>query len=115
MKKNLEVNCLRKIRTEKGLTQKDVAEAVGTTANQISRLENGNRKLAPEWLERLSVALDCSKAALLGETEVLSEREKLLLDYFRNSDKAGQDLILKTGDTVSKLVSKDGKINEKTG
>lgn len=33
---------LRKFRKAKGLTQKDLAEAVGVTANYISKIENGN-------------------------------------------------------------------------
>ena len=78
-------NALFDIREKKGLTQKDVAELIGTTANQISRLETGTRKLAPEWLERLSVALKCTKAELLGEEPEagLNPEEQKLLEDFR--------------------------------
>ena len=81
-------NALFQIREKKGLTQKDVADLIGTTPNQISRLETGNRKLAPEWLERLSSALKCTKAELLGEEPEagLNPEELKLLEDFRALD-----------------------------
>lgn len=86
MKKNYKKMPIYNIRLARGLTQKDIAEAIGTTANQVSRLENGERKLAPEWLERLSKALNCTKAELLGEepAEPLTDQERALLDLFRS-------------------------------
>jgi len=89
-------NALYQIREQRGLTQKDIAEAVGTTANQISRLESGVRKLSPEWIDRLSKVLNCTKAELLGEepAEPLSEREKAFLEMFRNLSEREQDCIM---------------------
>ena len=96
MKKNIKKTPLYDLRQKKGLTQKDVADAIGTTANQISRLENGERKLAPEWLERLSKVLNCTKAELLGEepTETISERERAFLEMFRNLSEREQNSIM---------------------
>ena len=76
-------NVLYEMRIRKKMTQKDVADATGTTANQISRLENGDRELTPKWLERLSKALNCSKGELLGE-EGVSEDEREILDMYKN-------------------------------
>ena len=76
-------NVLYEMRIRKKMTQKDVADATGTTANQISRLENGDRELTPKWLERLSKALNCSKGELLGE-EGISEEEREILDMYKN-------------------------------
>ena len=89
-------NVLYEMRIRKKMTQKDVADATGTTANQISRLENGERELTPKWLERLSKALNCTNAELLGEepTEQLSEREKAFLEMFRNLSEREQDGIM---------------------
>lgn len=96
------------LRKKAGLTLQQLADLLHTSKSQVSNLENGHRKLAPEWLERLSKVLNCTKAELLGEapTDQLTDREKMLLDYFRKSDAAGQDLMLRTGDTVAKLSSK---------
>lgn len=76
-------NVLYEMRIRKKMTQKDIADATGTTANQISRLENGDRELTPKWLERLSKALNCSKGELLGE-EGISEEEREILDMYKN-------------------------------
>ena len=115
MKKN--DSPMRRIREARNLSQRELAERINASAPQICALENGTRKLAPEWLDRISKALNCTKAELLGEEpcEELTEREKMLLDYFRNSDESGQDLLLKTGDTVSKLATKRILANDKTG
>lgn len=84
MKKNF----LLEIRKQKGMTQRDVADAVNTTANQISRLETGERQLKPEWLERLSKALGCTKAELLGEAPVFTAEELAMLEVFRKIETA---------------------------
>ena len=95
-KKISEKTALYKIRKEKGLSQPELAERVGTTTQQISKLENGERKLAPEWIDRLSKALKCSKAELLGEEpqETMTEREKAFLEMFRNLSELEQDGIM---------------------
>lgn len=95
-KKISEKTALYKIRKEKGLSQPELAERIGTTTQQISKLENGDRKLAPEWIDRLSKALQCSKAELLGEEapEQLTNREKALLEIFRNLPEREQDGLL---------------------
>lgn len=116
MKEISQKTALYQIRKSRNLTQRQLAELINASTQQISQLENGDRKLAPEWLDRLSKVLNCSKAELLGEapSNQLTDREKMLLDYFRKSDAAGQDLMLRTGDTVSKLSSKEekGSLNE---
>lgn len=76
-------NALFYIRKKMGLTQKQVAELVNTTPGQIFFLETGERKLSPEWLDRLSKALGCTKAELLGETPTLSREDQVMLEYFR--------------------------------
>lgn len=83
MKKASEKTPLYELRKKRGLTQKQIAEALGTLPTQISKLENGERKLAPEWIERLSKVLDCTKAELLGETPQYSRREQAFVDMFR--------------------------------
>ncbi len=45
------------LKAEKGLTQKDIASACGTTQSAISRLERMRGKPAYELLKRLSVAV----------------------------------------------------------
>lgn len=53
-------NRLRELRDGKGLSQEQLAEMVGTRKQQISKLENSERKLSAEWMERLAPYLDCA-------------------------------------------------------
>lgn len=98
-------NVLYEMRIRKKMTQKDIADATGTTANQISRLENGDRELTPKWLERLSKALNCSKGELLGE-EGVSEEEREILDMYKQLS-ADQKNVIKS--TLSAFLSAAGK------
>jgi len=56
---------LKQYRVRRGLTMKDLAERVGTSQQQIDRLEKGRRRLTLEWIDKLSNALDCSVVDLL--------------------------------------------------
>lgn len=98
-------NVLYEMRIRKKMTQKDVADATGTTANQISRLENGDRELTPKWLERLSKALNCTKGELLGEAP-LSDDARAVLDMYEQLS-ADQKNVIKS--TLSAFLSAAGK------
>lgn len=63
-------NNIAKVRKRAGLTQAELAEMIGTTDRQLGKLERGERRLSDVWLEPLSVALNCTYAELLGESEV---------------------------------------------
>lgn len=41
----------------------------GTTAQQISRLERGERQLTIAWIERLAAALQCEPSDFIQDTE----------------------------------------------
>jgi transcriptional regulator with XRE-family HTH domain len=51
-------NRIRPIRERLGWTAKALAEKIGTTEQQICRLETGERKLSVEWLLSVCGALD---------------------------------------------------------
>ncbi len=94
---NLEdmANRVRELRIRRGLTQQELADMAETTPQQISRLERGQRKLPPEWMERLSKPLKVRPAALMdaraeslghpeSDSEVIEDPEELmLLDLWR--------------------------------
>lgn len=50
-------NRIKELRELRGWSQDDLAEKVGTTNQQIGRLENGERKLSLDWMERLAKPL----------------------------------------------------------
>lgn len=67
---------LKEIRKLRGLSQKELAKLVETSSVNISYLEIKKRGMSENWIEKLSKALRCTKAQLLGE-EPLSELARL--------------------------------------
>jgi transcriptional regulator with XRE-family HTH domain len=60
-------NRIKELRGLRGLTLQQVADAAGTTLQQIQRLENGHRRLTDDWMRRIAPALNVHPAALLLE------------------------------------------------
>jgi transcriptional regulator with XRE-family HTH domain len=58
-------NLIKELRVRAGLSQESLAEQVGTTFQQISRLERGQRDLSLEWMERLAPPLKVRPAGLI--------------------------------------------------
>jgi transcriptional regulator with XRE-family HTH domain len=63
---------IRRIRKERGLTAKEFAARIGTSAPQITRLEKGQRRLTVIWLNRIAKGLDVAINDLLNESVVPS-------------------------------------------
>ena len=51
---------IARLRIQRGLTQKQLAEMVGTRQPSIARLENGSSVPSLSYLERIAKALDAS-------------------------------------------------------
>lgn len=80
-------------RTKRGMSQTALADAAKTTAPQINKLENGERKLTQDWLERLAGPLGVLPAELLPEDfcrPYLSPVEMRILDLYRELDDVEQ-------------------------
>ncbi len=61
------MNRIKHFRLIKEMTLEALADRAGTSAQQISRLENGKRKLTLEWMERIAPQLDVRPVDLIGE------------------------------------------------
>ncbi|ACB96030.1 helix-turn-helix domain-containing protein [Beijerinckia indica] len=61
------VNNLKKIRNRLGLTQIQAAEAMGTTKNQLIKLEKGERRLSDVWIDRAAKAYGVDPGELVSE------------------------------------------------
>lgn len=72
-------NRIQEIRKNQGLSGAQLAELIGTSQQQIQRLENGERKLSLDWMERIAKALKCEIRDLLNEGENYSAINKELL------------------------------------
>lgn len=60
-------NRIKEIRNQKGLTILQLAELVGTSDANISRVENGQRRLDVGWMKKISQALGVSPFELLPQ------------------------------------------------
>jgi len=59
-------NRIKEWRLERGLSMQALAERVGTSRQQIHKLERGERRLTEDWMRRIAVILDCAPADLLS-------------------------------------------------
>jgi transcriptional regulator with XRE-family HTH domain len=66
-------NRIRELRESRGLTQQQLADKIGTTKQQVGRLEKSKRRLNERWLRLISDALRYPISDLLGETEPSAE------------------------------------------
>ena len=60
------INKVREIREAKQLSQEAVGARIGKARGQISAIESGTIKLSENWLNQLSMALECTPAELIG-------------------------------------------------
>ena len=65
MDENRPPHYLREWRKHAGLTQEQLAEAIGTSKSQISELERYNLQLSPKWLRRLAPVLKVQPGHIL--------------------------------------------------
>lgn len=79
-------NRVRALRLELGLTTVELAERVGTSNQQIGRLERGERRLTQDWMRRLADALGREPWELLPEAPGLSEEERSALEDLKALD-----------------------------
>ena len=77
-------NRLRDLREARDLTLKEVADAIGTSIVQVSRLEVGTRDLDLYWLPKLAAFYGVAPAdCLLLEHGALNPQERRLIDTIR--------------------------------
>ena len=63
------MNNIKRIREERGIKQKELAEAASVSSPFLYDLENGNRNAKPETWQRIADALGCTVEELRGEKE----------------------------------------------
>ena len=76
-------NRLRELRERGGLSQKALGESVGTSQEQIQRLETGERKLTVEWAKRLAGPLGCYWVEIIEEMPHYKPDEEALVSLYR--------------------------------
>ena len=99
-------NHIKELRKGRGLSQNKLAREIGTSNQQVSYLETGQRRLTDVWLLRLAEALECHPADLLdGGPNRITPRERALVSIFRRLSEEQKTAFFKA---VSSLVSQSG-------
>lgn len=52
-------NRIAELRAAKGITQTQLAEAIGATLSMVGKLERSERSLTEDWIRRIARVLDC--------------------------------------------------------
>lgn len=60
---------LQRLRKSRGMTQSELAEAIGTSFVQVSRWETGAAAPNSEWISKLTKALDVSSDELISGSD----------------------------------------------
>jgi transcriptional regulator with XRE-family HTH domain len=58
---------VKKLRTEKGISQEKLADLSGLHRTYIGSLERGSRNVSLENINKLAIALECRIATFFGE------------------------------------------------
>lgn len=83
---------LKLIRTDKGLTQRAMAEQIGIIMETYRKYETGVRLPGKKSLEKIASSLNVSVGYLLGETDNSKEQE--LINLFRALSEPHQKQVL---------------------
>ncbi len=117
---------LKELRTERSLSQKDLAEKLNYTQSNISEWEKGTVEPKAAALIALSAYFDVSIEYLLGleddfgvrvddkekKPDVLSAEERRLLEGYREINAAGKKLVIQTVETLRNTAAGSGSGTE---
>ena len=96
---------LKKLRKEKKLTQKDMAEKLGIHSNTISMYEKGNRNIPSTMIKKISDTFNVSTDYLLRGEEKNGKQEFSSLDETLLNDENYLNLTLKNMLKDSQMVA----------
>ena len=64
------MNCIKRIREGKKITQMELAKRIGMSKGNLSQIESGSIGVSQENLKKIAEVLNCSVAQLLGEVDI---------------------------------------------
>ena len=82
---------LKKLREENKYTQEQVANYLGITQSNLSKIENGERNFNMTLLDKLCLLYNCTPEYLLGETDFYEKSSFT----FQSNDKVDLNVIAK--------------------
>ena len=84
---------IRRIRTEKGISQAELGNLVGTNCRTVSSWEVERTKPDVDMLSRIAKALNSSVAELFEEESAVTEKERDFVRKYRFLDKYGKKAV----------------------
>lgn len=106
------IRAIKAARVEKGLSQKDLAEAIGTSQPVIARIESGKQNISYEMMSKLSDNLGLRLYIFATNEEALT-LPKELCDRLRKT--IGTDESGEISDIISSMLKSRLKIEEEVG
>lgn len=91
---------LRKIRTERNMTQHELADLLNVSDGTISSWEVNRTEPNMAMIERLAAYLRVSRSELIGDVAILTYTEKRMVDQFRQLDPVQQSMIIASLDAA---------------
>lgn len=70
-------NNITSLRRLRGMTQTELAEAIGTKLSMMGKLERGERDLSADWIEKIASALDVEPFQLIAPERLFPTEEQL--------------------------------------
>lgn len=92
---------IKKLREERGMSQEDLAKALGVTNQAVSTWETGKRLPRMGAIEKMSTLFGVSKGYIIGEDEdsaeemILTSEERALLIAYRSAPAEVKGIIRK--------------------
>lgn len=95
---------IKELRIAKGLTRYRITQITGISGHHIKGVEEGTRQPTVETLEKLIVPLGITLAELFndGESMVLSEKERRLIENFRTMSEEKSEALLTMSEVLKK-------------
>lgn len=112
----MELN-LKELRKKKGMTQLELAAAVGATQRKIGAWERGENDIPMDFAVSIADVLDCSVDDIAGRSHTatvlsLDWNERTLIRLYRNMDDSQREILLSTARNFAVANEKDGAGNQ---
>lgn len=104
---------LRKMRIDHGEFMKDMAAKLDVTVAYLSAVENGNREVPDEWIEKISNLYDLNYKEREELQEYAYENKECIKINISNIQKRERELALAFARSFKDLSDDDKKVMEK--
>lgn len=120
---------LYELRVERGVSQKELAEAIGVSQSTIAKIEVGRNEATASTIRKLASYFNISTDYLLEfeddfgvrvddkekKPDTLSAEERRLLEGYREINASGKKLVMQTVETLRTTASGSGSGSKQVG